>query len=94
MFKFFKMWFWKGDMEAQSNWFDKHTPAQARFEENEDWLEELEDRIIKLEEDSHPPVAAGGATELLEQIIKIDRRLTKLEENIGRIGTETLNSEK
>lgn len=55
MLEFLKMWFWKGDMEAQAKWFDKHTPAQARFEENEDWLEELEDRIIELEEQSHPP---------------------------------------
>ena len=49
------MLMWKRDMEQQSKWFDKNEPAQARFEENEEWLEELEDRIIKLEEDSHPP---------------------------------------
>ena len=49
------MLMWKRDMEQQSKWFDKNEPAQARFEENEEWLEELEDRIIKLEEHSHPP---------------------------------------
>lgn len=49
------MLMWKRDMEQQSKWFDKNEPAQARFEENEEWLEELEDRIIKLEEYSHPP---------------------------------------
>tara|TARA_R100001460_G_scaffold4971_3_gene13987 strand:- start:1507 stop:1770 length:264 start_codon:yes stop_codon:yes gene_type:complete len=49
------MLMWKRDMEQQSKWFDKNEPAQARFEENEEWLEELEDRIIKLENDSHPP---------------------------------------
>lgn len=44
------MLFWKRDMQKHADWFDNHEPAQARFEENEDWLEELEDRIIKLEE--------------------------------------------
>ena len=48
------MLFWKRDMQKHANWFDKHEPAQARFEENEEWLEELEDRVIKLEEHSHP----------------------------------------
>ena len=49
------MLFWKRDMQKHADWFDNHEPAQARFEENEEWLEELEDRIIKLENDSHPP---------------------------------------
>jgi len=51
MFKhFFQMLMWKRDMQKQSDWFDNNEPAQARFEENEEWLEELEDRIINLEE--------------------------------------------
>ena len=51
MFKhLFQMLKWKKEMQKQADWFDKNEPAQARFEENEDWLEELEDRIIKLEE--------------------------------------------
>ncbi len=37
-------------MQKHADWFDKNQPAQNRFEENEEWLEELEDRIIKLEE--------------------------------------------
>lgn len=45
-----QMLLWKREMQKQSDWFDDNAPAQARFEENEDWLEELEDRIIKLEE--------------------------------------------
>ena len=49
------MLMWKRDMEQHSKWFDKNEPAQARFEENEEWLEELEDRIISLEKDCHPP---------------------------------------
>lgn len=49
------MLFWKRNMQKQADWFDQHEPAQLRFEENEEWLEELEDRIIELEEHSHPP---------------------------------------
>lgn len=48
-----QMFLWKREMQKHSNWFDKNEPAQARFEENEEWLEELEDRIIKLEEEKH-----------------------------------------
>ena len=36
-------------MRKASKWFDKNPAAQARFEDLEDWIEELEDRIIKLE---------------------------------------------
>ena len=51
MFKhLFQMLMLKRQMQKQADWFDNNEPAQARFEENEDWLEELEDRIIKLEE--------------------------------------------
>ena len=39
------MLFWKRDMQKHADWFDNHEPAQARFEENEEWLEELEDRV-------------------------------------------------
>jgi len=51
MFKhFFQMLMWKRDMQKQSDWFDNNETAKARIEENEEWLEELEDRIINLEE--------------------------------------------
>lgn len=36
-------------MHKASKWFDKNPAAQARFEDLEDWIEELEDRIIVLE---------------------------------------------
>ena len=39
----------------------------------------LEKRIEKLEEWSHPPVAPGGTTELLELIGKLEKRIEKLE---------------
>ena len=48
MFQFFKMWRWKQQMESHAKWFDKHEPAQARFEENDEWLEELEERVVEL----------------------------------------------
>ena len=46
MVKFIKEW-WA--MHKASKWFDKNPAAQARFEDLEDWIEELEDRIIVLE---------------------------------------------
>lgn len=49
MFDFIRMLFWRKDMDLSSKWFDKNQPAQDRFWELEDWNEELEERIIKLE---------------------------------------------
>ena len=46
MVKFFKEW-WA--MDKASKRFDKNPAAQARFEDLEDWIEELEERIIELE---------------------------------------------
>ena len=43
------MLFWRKELTSSSNWFDKNQPAQDRFWELEDWNEELEERIIKLE---------------------------------------------
>ena len=42
-------------------------------------IDELEDRIEILEEDSHPPVAPGGTTELKSLIDNINKRLDNLE---------------
>lgn len=39
----------------------------------------LEKKVRKLEEWSHPPVAPGGTTELLELIAELEKRLGKLE---------------
>jgi hypothetical protein len=49
MFDFIRMLFWRKELDSSSKWFDKHQPAQDRFWELEDWNEELEERIIKLE---------------------------------------------
>ena len=47
MIQFLREW-WA--MRKASKWFDKNPAAQARFEDLEDWLEEHEERLNKLEE--------------------------------------------
>lgn len=47
MIQFLREW-WA--MQKASKWFDKNPAAQARFEDLEDWLEEHEERLNKLEE--------------------------------------------
>lgn len=76
----FKMLMWKNEMQKHAHWFDKNEPAQARFEENEEWLEELEERVDTLESDSHP------CKELHEfdAYPKLIKRIEQLEEEIGR----------
>ena len=36
-------------LHKDSEWFEKNPAAQMRFEDLEDWIEELEDRVIALE---------------------------------------------
>ena len=87
----FKMLLWKNEMDKHSRWFDKHEPAQARFEENEEWLEELEDRIVELENDSHPCKELhefDAYPELIKRIEQLEAR-----EEIGRTTAEKVNSE-
>ena len=38
--KFLEMLHWRRVMNKHSEWFEKNEPAQDRFEENEEWLEE------------------------------------------------------
>lgn len=47
------------------------------MDENE--LIYLQQRVEKLEEWSHPPVAPGGTTELLDLIHKLEKRVEQLE---------------
>ena len=69
MFKqFLQMLFWKRDMQKHADWFDNHEPAQARFEENEEWLEELEDRVVELESIAHP---SKDIEEFEEEMIEV-----------------------
>jgi len=80
MFKLIKNLIIKRRLEKASNWFDKHSPAQERFEDIEDWLEELEDRILELEANSHPTKEEA----LSEVNEKFEKTLKKLEEKIGQ----------
>ena len=80
MFNLIKNLITKRRLEKASNWFDKHSPAQERFEDIEDWLEELEDRIIELEANSHPPKDLCE----FDSWTEIDNRFKKLEEKIGQ----------
>ena len=41
----FKMLMWKNEMQKHAHWFDKNEPAQARFEENEEW-QRIKERYI------------------------------------------------
>ena len=44
-------------------------------------IDQLEERIEKLEEWTHPPVAPGGTTELVDLITKLEKRIEILESN-------------
>lgn len=44
-------------------------------------ISELKARIEKLEEWTHPPVAPGGTTELMELIDNLEKRIKELENN-------------
>ena len=58
-----------------SRWFEKNPAAQLRFEDIEDWTEELEDRIIYLEELAHPKCGLDGFDgykPLIERIEKLE----------------------
>ena len=70
-------------MSRGAKFFDRNPVVQGRFEENEDWLELLEDRVVELEDWSHPPVAPGGATELKDEIHNLAERLKQIEEKLG-----------
>jgi hypothetical protein len=62
-------------------WFEQPTDAwRQKYPFVTKKIDELEARIVKLEADSHPPVAPGGATELKEEINNLNQRLEKLEE--------------
>lgn len=48
------------------------------FKETEERIEEMEDRIESLEVDSHPPVAPGGTTEIMDHIEELRDALRKI----------------
>ena len=85
MIDFFKMLFYRNALLKGAKFFDKNPVVQSRFEENEDWLEEIEDRVIELESDSHP------CKELheFEAYPKLIKRIEQLEEEIDKITAES-----
>ena len=52
--QFFKDWSYFRVMNKGAKFFDKNPVVQGRFEEVEDWLEHIEDRLAAVEENSHP----------------------------------------
>lgn len=79
---------WRQEMIRGSEALEDNPVIQSRFEENEDWLEELEDRIIELESVAHPPVEAGGATELKAAIEAVSERLRQVEVKLGLVKSD------
>ena len=67
-----------------SQWFEKNPAAQMRFEDNEDWLEELEERIIELEKIAHPKCGLegfDGYKPLVDRIEKLEIVVGSLKNN-------------
>lgn len=84
MLDFIKLLFWRKELGSSSKWFDKNQPAQDRFWELEDWNEELEERIIELEKNSHP-CKELHEFEVYPELIK---RITDLENEINNLNNK------
>ena len=66
------------DAMKASKFFDKHPHLQERLEVIEEWCEELEDRIVSLEEIAHPKCGIesfDGYTPLMQRIEKLEENL-------------------
>tara|TARA_Y100001972_G_scaffold98521_1_gene121966 strand:+ start:383 stop:619 length:237 start_codon:yes stop_codon:yes gene_type:complete len=62
-------------LHNDSRWFEKNPAAQMRFEDVEDWIEELEERVIDLEAIAHPKCGIesfDGYQQLVERISKLE----------------------
>jgi len=81
---FLTLLFWRKELNSSAKWFDKNQPAQDRFWELEDWSEELEERILKLEDNSHP------CKELHEFEVypELINRITTLENELNNISNK------
>jgi len=66
-------------MSKGAKFFDRNPVVQGRFEENEEWLEHIEDRVAILEEHSHPPKDLCE----FDSWDTIDNRFRKIEEKLG-----------
>lgn len=71
-------------MSRDSRWYDKHPTILARFEEIEDWLEHIEDRVAALEEIAHPKCRI----ESFDGYSTLTDRLDKLECVVGVLKKE------
>jgi hypothetical protein len=65
-------------MSKGSKFFDRNPVVQGRFEELEDWCEELEERIVALEAIAHPKCGI----ESFDGYNPLVKRIEKLEENV------------
>ena len=65
-------------MSKGSKFFDRNPVVQGRFEELEDWCEELEERIVALEALAHPKCGI----ESFDGYKPLVQRIEKLEENV------------
>jgi hypothetical protein len=81
---FLTLLFWRKELNSSAKWFDKNQPAQDRFWELEDWSEELEERIVELEANSHP------CKELHEFEVypELINRITTLENELNNISNK------
>lgn len=62
------------------SWFNQDPNAWKKVNPNiSNQIDKLESRIIELEADSHPPVAPGGTTELMDLISVLESRINELE---------------
>ena len=66
------------EIEERLAQLEKDSHPMKELHDFEVWPE-LNSRIQKLEEWSHPPVAPGGTTELIEMIYKLEKRIETLE---------------
>ena len=75
-FSFMQPWLLKLDKWAEDKLGINIIKQDKKFHEQYPLVAE---RIAKLEEWTHPPVAPGGATELKEEINKLSKKIEKLE---------------
>ena len=71
-------------LHKDSEWFEKNPAAQARFEDVEDWCEELEDRVIEVEDLAHPKCGIeefDGYKPLIDRIEKLEIVVGSLKKN-------------
>jgi hypothetical protein len=84
MFQYLKTLINLWGLHKDSKWFEKNPAAQARFEDVEDWCEELEDRVIEVEDLAHPKCGLegfDGYKPLIDRIEKLEIVVGSLKKN-------------